>query len=189
MKLEHKPINYKRTSQKYSSKHKGIDLAAPTGTPVYAAAPGTVSAAGYGVLDKSYGNEVFIKHSDGSYTNYAHLSKINVRKGQHVKAGQVIGRCGSTGNSTGPHLHFEIHKGEKWNRVDPLPYMEAIGKSAPKKSEPKKETSTVKTYTVKKGDTLTAIAKKYGTTVNKLKTANGIKNANLIYVGQKIKIK
>lgn len=185
LKLEVKPLKWTRISQLYSAEHKGIDLAAPNGTPIYAAAAGTVYKAGYGVLDKSYGNEVVLKHSDGSYTNYAHMSKINVRKGDEVKAGQRIGTCGSTGNSTGPHCHFEVHQAEKnkaalWNRVNPKPYLDAIGK--------KTETKNVKTYTVKKGDTLTAIAKKYNTTVKKLKDANNIKNANLIYVGQKIKI-
>lgn len=190
MKLTHIPIHYKRISQKFSNKHKGIDLAAPKGTPVYAAADGTVIAAGYGVLHESYGNQVVIRHSDGSWTNYAHLSKINVEKGDDVDGGQIIGRCGSTGRSTGPHLHFEvrIRSGRSVIRVNPWPYMEAIG-SKSKKTKPKKATSGVKTYTVKKGDTLSGIARKYGTTVKKIAADNGIKNVNLIRVGQKLKIK
>ena len=122
--LKYKPIKWKRISQFYKAvSHKGIDLAAPTGTPVYAAQDGVVAKAGYGVLDRSYGNQVFLSHGNGYYTNYAHLSKITVKTGDKVVAGQVIGLCGSTGRSTGPHLHFEVHLGRKWNRVDPYPYI------------------------------------------------------------------
>lgn len=122
--LKYKPIKWKRISQFYKAvSHKGIDLAAPTGTPVYAAQDGVVANAGYGVLDRSYGNQVFLSHGHGYYTNYAHLSKITVKTGDKVVAGQVIGLCGSTGRSTGPHLHFEVHLGRKWNRVDPYPYI------------------------------------------------------------------
>lgn len=139
--LENKPMRWKRISQLYKKKtHRGIDLAAPTGTPVYATADGTVVSAKYGGWDRSYGNMVAIYHGRGTYTNHAHLSKIKVRVGQKVKAGQLIGLCGSTGNSTGPHLHFEIHLGRtgkngkwdgksgKWNRVNPKPYLDNAGK-------------------------------------------------------------
>lgn len=128
-KLKNKPCTYKRISQYYKAgSHKGIDLANVTGTPVYATADGTVVAASYGAWDKSYGNMVALYHGDGTYTNHAHLSKINVKVGQKIKAGTCIGLVGSTGRSTGPHLHFEIHLGKKWNRINPLPYMNAVGK-------------------------------------------------------------
>lgn len=129
MKVDFMPIKYNRISQRYTARHKGIDLAAPKGREVYAVASGKVVAAGVGVWHSSYGYHVVIKHDFG-FTNYAHLSKITVKKGQSVSAGQIIGYCGSTGNSTGPHLHFEIHKGAKpWNRIDPMPYIK--GKSIP----------------------------------------------------------
>lgn len=125
-KLKNKPIHWKRISQPYKPKtHRGIDLAAPTGTPVYATADGRVVAASRGAWHWSYGNMVAIYHGGGVYTNHAHLSKIKVRIGQKVKAGRLIGLCGSTGRSTGPHLHFEIHLG-KWNRVDPKPYLDDL---------------------------------------------------------------
>ena len=95
-------------------------------------------------MDKSYGNMVAIYHGNGNYTNYAHLSKIKVRAGQKVKAGQLIGLCGSTGRSTGPHLHFEVHLGRKWNRVDPKPYIDNAHK--PKKATVSYEVG--KTYTL-----------------------------------------
>lgn len=125
-------MNWKRISQTYKARHKGMDFAAPTGTPVYAVADGKVVACSTGAWDWSYGKMVAIYHGSGNYTNYAHLSKIKVRLGQKVKAGQIIGLCGSTGNSTGPHLHFEVHKGKKWNRVNPKPYIDGIGKNANK---------------------------------------------------------
>ncbi|MGK7929143.1 MAG: peptidoglycan DD-metalloendopeptidase family protein [Spirulina sp.] len=87
--------------------HKGIDIAAPTGTPIYAAASGEVVSAGWN--SGGYGNLVDIRHPDGSLTRYAHNSKVLVRKGDRVEQGQKISLMGSTGFSTGPHLHFEIH--------------------------------------------------------------------------------
>ncbi|MEC4985436.1 MAG: peptidoglycan DD-metalloendopeptidase family protein [Oscillatoria sp. PMC 1068.18] len=89
--------------------HKGIDIAGPVGTPIFASAPGEVVSAGWN--SGGYGNLVEIKHPDGSLTRYAHNSKIIVRRGQNVTQGQLISEMGSTGYSTGPHLHFEVHPG------------------------------------------------------------------------------
>jgi len=87
--------------------HKGIDIAAPIGTPIYAAAPGKVTFAGWN--DGGYGNLVEIEHPDGSSTLYAHNHRIVVQEGQEVDQGDQVAEMGSTGFSTGPHLHFEIH--------------------------------------------------------------------------------
>lgn len=87
--------------------HKGIDIAAPIGTPVVAAAPGEVIFSGWN--SGGYGNLVKIKHEDGSMTLYGHNNRLLVRSGQYVDQGQQIAEMGSTGRSTGPHLHFEIH--------------------------------------------------------------------------------
>lgn len=87
--------------------HRGIDIAAPTGTPIMAAAPGVVVTAGWN--DGGYGNLVEIKHPDGSLTLYAHNNRVLVQEGQQVAQGEQIAEMGSTGFSTGPHLHFEIH--------------------------------------------------------------------------------
>lgn len=144
--LKNKPCKWKRISQPYKkNSHKGIDLANVTGTPIYATADGTVVAASKGAWHWSYGNMVAIYHGNGVYTNHAHLSKIKVRVGQKVKAGQLIGLMGSTGRSTGSHLHFEIHLGRKWNRVNPKPYLDAAGKK--KKSKPTYEKG--KTYVLR----------------------------------------
>lgn len=85
--------------------HTGIDLAAPAGTPIYAAKAGRVEVAGWSSV--GYGFHVVLDHG-GLETLYAHMSRIAVRAGQWVEAGQVIGYVGSTGWSTGPHLHFEV---------------------------------------------------------------------------------
>lgn len=125
------PCKYTRISQPYKKlTHKGIDLASPKGTPIYAVADGTVvcaSANGKG-WDWSYGKEVAILHEGGTYTNYAHCSLVCCKVGQKVKSGDKIAEVGNTGRSFGNHLHFEIHLGKKWNRIDPKPYMDNIGR-------------------------------------------------------------
>lgn len=90
---------------KYRTMHDGVDLAAPTGTDVYATGNGTVVKA---QREAAYGNLIEINHGFGYRTCYAHLSKIFVKEGDSVKRGQVIGHVGSTGRSTGPHLHYEV---------------------------------------------------------------------------------
>jgi len=98
--------------------HHGIDIAVPLNTPVRAAASGVVIFAGYKSV---YGRTVMIEHNDGRITLYGHTNKILVRKGQHVCRGQVIAKSGSTGRSTGPHVHFEVRNGDK--AVNPLKYL------------------------------------------------------------------
>jgi murein DD-endopeptidase MepM/ murein hydrolase activator NlpD len=98
--------------------HAGIDLSVPTGTPVQAAQEGIVVFAGY---NGAYGKAVKLEHQQGFSTLYAHNSRILVHVGQTVKAGQVICLSGSSGRSTGPHLHFEVHK-DGWP-VDPLQHL------------------------------------------------------------------
>lgn len=88
-----------------STNHKGVDWAVPNGTAVYASCGGTVSKAGWG---SGYGYVVYIEHEDGRQTRYGHLSKVLVKPGQKVRQGERIALSGSTGNVTGPHLHFEI---------------------------------------------------------------------------------
>jgi len=88
-----------------STNHKGIDWGTPSGTPVYASCGGVVLSAGW---SGGYGYCVYISHPDGKQTRYAHLSQVKVSKGQSVSQGQLIAYSGNTGNSTGPHLHFEI---------------------------------------------------------------------------------
>lgn len=96
--------------------HKGLDFTAPQGTPIYATGDGTVSEAGYS--EGGYGNHVVINHGYGYETLYGHMVKIKARNGQRVKRGEVIGWVGSTGKSTGPHCHYEVHVQN--NPVDPV---------------------------------------------------------------------
>ncbi|MGW4235703.1 LysM peptidoglycan-binding domain-containing M23 family metallopeptidase [Streptomyces sp. NPDC004749] len=110
-----------------SGYHTGVDFTASSGTPVKAVGAGTVVTAGWG---GSYGNEVVIKHDDGRYSQYGHLSSLAVSAGQSVGAGQQIGLSGATGNVTGPHLHFEIRTGPEYGSdVDPIAYLRQNGVS------------------------------------------------------------
>ena len=99
--------------------HKGIDLAAPVGTPIYATADGVVGRADW---FSSYGLYVAIEHGGNLETRYGHMSRLNVAAGQQVRKGDIIGFVGTTGRSTGPHLHYEVRvAGEA---VNPLPYLQ-----------------------------------------------------------------
>lgn len=100
--------------------HKGIDLAAPVGTPIYATADGTISRADW---FSSYGLYVSIEHGGNIETRYGHMSRLNVAAGQEVRKGDIIGFVGSTGRSTGPHLHYEVRIAGA--AVNPVPYMQA----------------------------------------------------------------
>jgi murein DD-endopeptidase MepM/ murein hydrolase activator NlpD len=102
--------------------HKGIDIANSTGTPVYAASEGVVEKAGWN--NGGYGNLVDIRHADGSLTRYGHNSRILVQAGQQVHQGQIIANMGSTGFSTGPHTHFEVHPAGK-KAVNPIAFLPA----------------------------------------------------------------
>jgi murein DD-endopeptidase MepM/ murein hydrolase activator NlpD len=97
----------------------GINVSVPEGTPIKAAEDGVVAYAGSEL--KGYGNLVLLRHANGFVTAYAHASELNVKKGETVKRGQVIGKAGSTGNVTGPQLHFEVRKGA--TPVDPAQYL------------------------------------------------------------------
>ncbi|WNF30646.1 LysM peptidoglycan-binding domain-containing M23 family metallopeptidase [Streptomyces sp. C11-1] len=119
---------YRASGSSWSSGyHTGSDFQAPSGTPIRAIGPGTVVSAGW---SGSYGNEVVIKHEDGMYSQYAHQSSLSVSVGQTVTGGQQIGLSGSTGNSTGPHLHFEVRTGPGYGSdVDPIAYLRQHGVS------------------------------------------------------------
>ena len=96
--------------------HKGLDFTAPQGTPIYATGDGTISEAGF--AEGGYGNHVIINHGYGYETLYGHMVRIKARVGQKVKRGEVIGWVGSTGKSTGPHCHYEVHI--NGNPIDPV---------------------------------------------------------------------
>jgi murein DD-endopeptidase MepM/ murein hydrolase activator NlpD len=114
----------------WQSTHSGQDFAVASGTKVVAAHGGTVvKAGGNGAGDgPAYGNAVVIKHGNGTYSQYAHLSRIDVKAGQIVKTGQRIALSGNTGNSSGPHLHFEIRtKASYGSAIDPVAFLRSKG--------------------------------------------------------------
>ncbi|GAB7103168.1 hypothetical protein JCM4814A_14820 [Streptomyces phaeofaciens JCM 4814] len=106
---------------RWAHRHTGQDFAVNTGTPVYAVGPGTVRATTCG---DGFGNQVVVRHPDGYFTQYAHLSHIDVRAGERVAAGERLGLSGATGNVTGPHLHFEVRiTPYLGSSVAPLPWL------------------------------------------------------------------
>jgi murein DD-endopeptidase MepM/ murein hydrolase activator NlpD len=102
-----------------SGRHTGLDFSARAGTPVMAVGDGKVIFAGWA---GAYGKAVIVKHRKGKRTLYAHLRSIRVKRGKFVKSGKRIGRVGSTGNTTGPHLHFEV-RSKKGKKLNPRPHL------------------------------------------------------------------
>ncbi|MGW3660245.1 M23 family metallopeptidase [Streptomyces sp. NPDC005151] len=117
---------YRASGSNWSSgSHTGIDFPVATGTSVKAITSGTVVTAGWG---GAYGNQVVIKHADGHYSQYGHMSSLSVSAGQTVTAGQQVGLSGATGNATGPHLHFEVRTGPAYGSdIDPIAYLASHG--------------------------------------------------------------
>ncbi|MET9430515.1 MULTISPECIES: M23 family metallopeptidase [unclassified Streptomyces] len=132
-----KPVNgytltasFNQGGAMWSHKHSGQDFAVPIGTPVKAAHSGVVVKAGPngGGDGPAYGNAIVIKHSNGTYSQYAHLSKIDVSVGKKVKTGQLIAKSGNTGNSSGPHLHFEIRTTPNYgSAINPASFLRSEG--------------------------------------------------------------
>jgi len=122
--------SYAQAGGMWAHKHSGQDFAIPVGTDVVAVNSGTVvKAGGNGAGDgPAYGNAVVIKHANGMYSQYAHLSQVDVQIGQAVGSGQHIAKSGNTGNSSGPHLHFEIRTTPNYgSAVNPVDFLRAKG--------------------------------------------------------------
>jgi murein DD-endopeptidase MepM/ murein hydrolase activator NlpD len=120
---------YGTGGDRWASKHSGQDFAVPIGTKVEAAHTGRVVKAGPngGGDGPAYGNAIVIKHANGKYSQYAHLSKIEVKVGDRVTTGDEIARSGNTGNSSGPHLHFEIRTSPNYgSALDPVAYLKSV---------------------------------------------------------------
>jgi murein DD-endopeptidase MepM/ murein hydrolase activator NlpD len=176
-----------------STNHYGIDIKLNKGDPVVAAFEGKVRIAR---REGGFGNVVIIRHYNGLETVYGHLSKIKVKEGQVVRSGQVIGLGGSTGHSTGPHLHFEIRfKGVPINPI----YIVSLQKEDLISSEIVLRKTrwgmsaypvTATMYTIKKGDKLSLIAQQFNTTAKNLKELNAIPKGRYLYlrVGQQIRV-
>ncbi|MFC7309190.1 M23 family metallopeptidase [Streptomyces monticola] len=120
-----KTAGFEASGEQWSNGHTGQDFAVPVGTTVKAALEGTVVSAGW---DDSFGYEIVVKHADGEYTHYAHLSQIDVSDGESVGTGDRLGASGATGNVTGPHLHFEVRTTPEYgSAVDPADWLRGHG--------------------------------------------------------------
>lgn len=191
---------------KFRRGHKGIDIGLKKGDTIRSVFGGRVRLAQY---DRSgYGNLIIVRHFNGLETFYAHLSKINVKPGQWVNSGDLLGLGGSTGRSKGPHLHFETRYYDR--PFDPLKIIDYEGKQLIADNllvSNELFTGSINTksngsfngsyggstdgeyHKIKKGETLGSIAKKYGTTVSNLKALNNMGSSTLIREGKSLKIK
>ena len=207
-----------RVTSKYGPRrrriHQGTDIDLETGEPIYATFDGRVRITTY--VRYGYGNLVVIRHDNGLETYYAHLSEINVKPNQWVTAGQVIGKGGNTGRSTGSHLHYEIrYKGQTFDPERLIdfttgtlrretfllkktyfsPYSrftQDFDEEIKSEEEDKKiaaEAAAKKYHIVKRGDTLGRIAINNRTTVTKLCQLNGIKKTTVLQIGQRIRVR
>ncbi len=175
--------------------HSGIDLDLEIGDQVVASFDGIVKKADY---ISGYGNLVVIKHFNGLETYYAHLSKITVAEGDTLNAGDQLGLGGTTGRSTGPHLHYEIrYRGAAIDPKNIVDFKSAdikselfyLKKEHFRPAENKSATAANKYYTVRKGDTLSKIASRNGTTVSKICKLNGISSKKILKPGMKLRIR
>ena len=194
--------------------HQGVDLPLKTGEPIYAAFSGRVRISEYN--RGGYGNLVIIRHDNGLETYYGHLSERYVQPDQWVEAGHIIGLGGSTGRSTGPHLHFETrYYGQSFDPERLIDFEqgylcrdmfllkksyfsiyskagqdfedEIANEEQDKKEEA--ERAAMKYHKIRSGDTLGAIARKYGTTVNNICRLNGIKSTTVLRIGRTLRVK
>ncbi len=173
--------------------HNGVDIKLNSGDTVYAAFDGKVRYAQYN--RGGYGKLVIIRHYNNLETYYGHFSKILVDTNQYVKAGQPIGLGGSTGRSTGPHLHFEVRfvgnpidpeKIIDWDCESLHGYEFVVHKDLFKHVQERRQR---KYYRVKSGDSLSAIARRNGTSVSTLCRLNGIRSTSIIRVGQSLRVR
>ena len=194
--------------------HQGVDLPLKTGDPVYATFCGRVRISQYN--KGGYGNLVIIRHDNGLETYYGHLSERMVEPGQWVEAGQIIGLGGSTGRSTGPHLHFETrYYGQSFDPERLIDFKNGTlsretfllkksffsiysnagqdfeDENANEEQDKKEaaEKAAMKYYKIRSGDTLGAIARRHGTTVANLCRLNGIKSTTILRIGRSLRVR
>ena len=199
---------------RHRRRHQGVDIPIKTGDPVYATFNGRVRISEYN--RGGYGNLIIVRHDNGLETYYGHLSERLVQSGEWVEAGQIIGLGGSTGRSTGPHLHFETrYYGQAFDRSGWIDFESGIlrrqtfllkksffdirsnaGQDFDDEAEVEKadkkeaaERAAVTYHTIKSGDTLGASARRYGTTVSKLCSLNGIKSTTILRLGRKLRVR
>lgn len=188
-------------------KHQGIDIGAGYGSPIYAAFDGIVRAALPPRLTGGYGNVVVLRHASGLETYYGHLTQFVVAPDDLVTAGELIGYCGSTGRSTGPHLHFETrYMGQAFDPERIFNFQEGalrdtvftlkkhyfsiyshVGQDDNQSAVAATQVAPQHvTHTVRSGDTLSGIARRYGTTVSAICRLNGISANSILRIGQRL---
>ncbi len=181
--------------------HRGVDIDIAYGDPIRAAFDGEVRTALPTRLTGGYGNVLVVRHANGLETYYGHLAQYIVQSGDLVKAGEVIGYGGSTGRSTGPHLHFEVrYMGQSFDperifdfqngtlRSKIFTLKKSYLNSLPTPSKTKTTPQRV-VHIVKQGDNLSTIAKRYGTTVDRICKLNKIKRTSILSLGKKLIIR
>jgi len=173
--------------------HHGTDLKLRTGDPVYSVFDGIVRMKSY---DRNgYGYYVLVRHRNGLETLYGHLSKISVEIGQEVRAGEIIGLGGSTGRSTGPHLHFEIrYQGLSINPTEIFDFNYGRLKSdvytiTSASFDHVIEAQEAVYHRVRSGQNLGVIARQYGVSINQITRLNGISTRSILRVGQRLRIR
>ena len=182
--------------------HNGTDIPLTTGTPIRAAFDGKVRIVMTTRHTGGYGNLVILRHANGLETYYGHLSKHNVTEGELIKAGEIIGYGGSTGRSTGPHLHFETrYKGKPFDPVRIIDFETGqlrdstfllkrhyfnIYSHYGQTDEESAKAAERQFHTVRNGDTLGSIARKYHTTVNNICKLNKISSKKTLRIGQRL---
>lgn len=203
-------FGYRKMRRRRGRMHFGTDVKLYTGDPVYSAFDGIVRIAQY---SSSYGYVVVVRHYNGLETIYAHFSKLLTKPGMTVRAGDPIGLGGNTGRSYGSHLHFEVRfkgmpfdatkiidfdKGQLVNDTINIDknYFDHLkntkysqGRSKGKKGKKATSSKGAKYYTVRRGDTLSSIAVKSGTTITRLCQLNGLKRNSIIRAGQRLRLK
>jgi len=197
--------------------HQGVDLPLKTGDPVYATFCGRVRISQYN--RGGYGNLVIIRHDNGLETYYGHLSERLVEPDQWVEAGQIIGLGGSTGRSTGPHLHFETrYYGQSFDPERLIDFQsgnlrretfllkksyldihssasqdfedeEAEANDEKRAEEARKALASAQYHRIRSGDTLGGIARRYGTTVTNICRLNGIKSTTVLRIGRSLRVR
>ena len=206
--------NRSRYGPRRGRAHQGVDLVLKAGEPIYATFSGRVRISQYN--KGGYGNLVIIRHDNGLETFYGHLSERMVEPNQWVEAGQVIGLGGSTGRSTGPHLHFETrYYGQSFDPERLIDFKsgtlcretfllkrsyfsiysragqdfedEIANEEQDKKEQEERE--AMRYHKIRSGDTLGAIARKYGTTVNNICRLNGIKPTTILRIGRTLRVR
>jgi murein DD-endopeptidase MepM/ murein hydrolase activator NlpD len=188
--------------------HKGIDINLDIGDPVYAAFDGIIRINKYNA--GGYGNYVVIRHYNGVETLYGHLSESVVVNNQTVRAGQIIGFGGSTGRSTGPHLHFETRfLGQAFNPKKIIDFAaetvfmkraylnhtwfsylpKTLYTASGSYNRPVPKKSSRRYHTIRRGDTLYGLSRKYGTSVNTICRLNGISRSTTLRIGRKLRVR